>query len=51
MCAWGWRNNLYLARGVLAPGNAPLVERAAAIVQALGEEVATPAEAKTILGI
>jgi uncharacterized protein (DUF849 family) len=47
----GLEDNLYLSRGVLAPGNAPLVERAAVIVEALGEKVATPAEAAGILGI
>ncbi len=47
----GLEDNLYLSRGVLAPGNAPLVERAAVIVEALGEKVATPAEAAEILGI
>jgi uncharacterized protein (DUF849 family) len=47
----GLEDNLYLSRGVLAPGNAPLVERAAVIVEALGESVATPREAASILGI
>jgi len=47
----GLEDNLYLSRGVLAPGNAPLVERARVIVEALGAEVATPAEAAAILGL
>ncbi len=47
----GMEDNLYLRRGVLTPGNAALVERGAAIVESLGESVATPAEAKAILGI
>ncbi len=47
----GLEDNLYLSRGVLAPGNAPLVERAARIIQELGAEVATPAQARDILGI
>lgn len=47
----GLEDNLYLSRGVLAPGNAPLVARAKVIVEALGETVATPAEAAAILGI
>jgi uncharacterized protein (DUF849 family) len=47
----GLEDNLYLSRGVLAPGNAPLVERAAVIVEAMGESVATPREAASILGI
>lgn len=47
----GLEDNLYLSRGVLAPGNAPLVERARVIVEALGDTVATPAEARAILGL
>jgi uncharacterized protein (DUF849 family) len=47
----GLEDNLYLSRGVLASGNAPLVERAVTIVQSLGEEVATPREAREILGL
>ena len=47
----GLEDNLYLARGVLAPGNAALVQRAVTIIEALGESVATPAEAAEILGI
>jgi len=47
----GLEDNLYLSRGVLAPGNTPLVERAKVIVEALGASVATPAEARAILGL
>jgi len=47
----GLEDNLYLARGQLAEGNAPLVARAARIVEELGERVATPAEARAILGL
>lgn len=47
----GLEDNLYLARGVLAPGNASLVERAVRIVEELGGSVATPAEARRILGL
>jgi uncharacterized protein (DUF849 family) len=47
----GLEDNLYLSRGVLAPGNAPLVERAARIIKELGAEVATPAQARAILGM
>lgn len=47
----GLEDNLYLARGVLAPGNAALVERAVRIVEALGGAVATPAEARRTLGL
>lgn len=47
----GLEDNLYLKRGQLSPGNAPLVERAVRIVQELGAEVSTPMEARKILGI
>lgn len=47
----GLEDNLYLSRGVLAPGNAALVERAVVIVEALGAKVATPQEAAGLLGI
>jgi uncharacterized protein (DUF849 family) len=42
----GLEDNLYLARGKLAPSNAALVEKAARIIEVLGDEVATPAEAR-----
>ena len=47
----GLEDNLYLARGQLAPGNAPLVERAANIINNMGYTVATPTEAREILKI
>jgi len=47
----GLEDNLYLSRGVLAPGNAALVERAGALIENLGERVATPDDAREILGI
>ena len=47
----GLEDNLYLARGKLAPSNAALVEKAARIIEVLGDEVATPAEARKILGL
>lgn len=47
----GLEDNLFLGRGELAQGNAPLVERAAGIIQALGEDVASPAEARQILSL
>lgn len=45
----GLEDNLYLAKGELAPNNAALVEKAAQIVEILGDQVATPAEARQIL--
>jgi uncharacterized protein (DUF849 family) len=47
----GLEDNLYLDRGVLAPSNAALVERAARIVDSVGGSLATPAEARQILGL
>jgi len=47
----GFEDNLYLARGVPAPSNAALVEKAVAIVEQLGERPATPAEAREVLKI
>lgn len=47
----GLEDNLYLERGVFAPSNAALVERAVQIVRAIGSEVATPAEARAMLGL
>ena len=47
----GLEDNLYLARGMLAPSNAALVERAVQIIQLLGEEVASAAEAREMIGL
>ncbi|MBO9377395.1 3-keto-5-aminohexanoate cleavage protein [Sphingomonas histidinilytica] len=47
----GLEDSVYLDRGVLAPSNAALVERARIIVEALGSRVAKPAEARAILGL
>ena len=46
----GLEDNLYLSRGVFA-SNGQLVERAKTIIECLGFEVATPDEARTILGL
>lgn len=47
----GFEDNLYLRKGVLARSNAEFVEQAVQIVHMLQREVATPAEARRILGI
>ena len=47
----GLEDNLYLERGVLAPGNGALVEKAARIVGELGFRPATAAEARQRLGV
>jgi uncharacterized protein (DUF849 family) len=47
----GLEDNIYLERGKLAPSNAALVEKAANIIEVLGDQVASPAEARQILGL
>jgi len=47
----GLEDNIYLGRGQLAPSNAALVERAARIIEVLGDHVATTADAKQIIGL
>lgn len=47
----GLEDNLYIEPGVLAPGNAALVERAVRIVELLGAQVASAAEARRIIGV
>jgi uncharacterized protein (DUF849 family) len=46
----GLEDNLYLSRGVFAT-NGQLVERAKSIIESLGYEVASPKEARQILGL
>jgi uncharacterized protein (DUF849 family) len=46
----GLEDNLYLERGKLAPSNAALVEKAVKIIEVLGDQVATPEEARQMLG-
>ena len=45
----GLEDNLYVAKGKLAPSNAALVTKAAMIVDVLGDDVATPEEARQML--
>lgn len=47
----GLEDSLYMAKGELATGNAPMVARAARIIREIGAEVATPAQARAILGL
>lgn len=47
----GLEDNYYLEKGVRAPHNAALVEKAVSMMTALGHTPATPAEARNILGI
>jgi len=46
----GLEDNIYLEKGKLAPSNAALVEKAGRIIELLGDQVATPAEARQMLG-
>jgi uncharacterized protein (DUF849 family) len=47
----GFEDNVYLERGKLAPSNGALVERAVRMIKDLGRTVATPDEARAILGL
>ena len=47
----GFEDNVYLSKGVPARSNGELVEKAARIARELGREVASPDEARAILGL
>jgi uncharacterized protein (DUF849 family) len=47
----GLEDNIYLEKGILAKGNAELVSKAVDILKSLGGDVATPAEARVLLGL
>ncbi|MBC8503921.1 MAG: 3-keto-5-aminohexanoate cleavage protein [Anaerolineales bacterium] len=47
----GLEDNLYFRKGVLAKSNAQFVENAAKLVHQLQREIASPSEAKDILGL
>ena len=47
----GLEDNLYLEKGKLTPSNAALVEKAVKIIEILGDHVATPADARQMLGL
>jgi uncharacterized protein (DUF849 family) len=47
----GLEDNIYLRRGVLAESNAQLVEKAVRMAEDMGRPVASPAEARKILGL
>ncbi|TMK22171.1 MAG: 3-keto-5-aminohexanoate cleavage protein [Alphaproteobacteria bacterium] len=47
----GYEDNPYIAPGEFAKSNAVLVERMASIARGLGREIATPDEARKILGL
>jgi len=47
----GFEDNIYYEKGVLATSNAQFVERIVRLAKELGREVATPNEARNILGL
>ncbi len=47
----GFEDNIYLERGVKAKSNGELVEKVKAFAKLLGREIATPAEARAMLGL
>ena len=47
----GLEDAVNIGRGVLAPSNAAMAEKAARIIDELGGELATPNEARRILGL
>lgn len=47
----GLEDNIYLERGVLAVNNAVLVEKAVRLLRELGTRIATPSEARDMLGL
>ena len=47
----GFEDNVYMSKGVLAKSNGEMVERVVQMAKLLNREVATPAEAREILGL
>ena len=47
----GFEDNVYLSKGVLAKSNGELVEKVVRLAKELGREIASPAEARKILGL
>lgn len=47
----GFEDNVYLSKGVLAQSNGELVEKVVRIAGELGREIATPSDARKILGL
>ncbi|MEI6465171.1 MAG: 3-keto-5-aminohexanoate cleavage protein [Verrucomicrobiota bacterium] len=50
-CRIGMEDTVYLAKGMPAPSNAALVEKAVRLIRELGGKVATVAEARELLGL
>lgn len=47
----GFEDNVYVSKGVLAKSNGELVEKVVRLAKEFGREIATPAEARKILGL
>ena len=47
----GFEDNIYYRKGVLAEGNAPLVNRLVNLAESLDRSIASPLEARKLLGI
>lgn len=47
----GFEDNLYLSKGVLAKSNGELVEKVVRLAGEFGREIATPADARRIMGL
>ena len=47
----GLEDNTYISKGVLTKSNGELVEKVVRLAKELGREIATPAEARVILGL
>lgn len=47
----GFEDNIYFKKGVIASSNAQMVEEAVGLASRLGRDIASPAEARRILGI
>lgn len=47
----GFEDNVFISKGVLAKSNGELVEKVVRMAKELGREIATPAEARLILGL
>jgi 3-keto-5-aminohexanoate cleavage enzyme len=50
-CMVGLETNLYVSEGQLADSNARLVERTARLARELGRQIATPAQARDMMGL
>jgi 3-keto-5-aminohexanoate cleavage enzyme len=50
-CRVGMEDNIYVSKGVLAKNNAEMVAKSVRIIKDLGFEIATPEEAREIIGL